>query len=144
LRVLRHARPPYIATVAALVYAHPADHLLRQLKYRGRLASPIGLPPLASAVRARLEARMPGEHPERVVALPLPARQRERGFNQAGKSRNASRARWHCHLHRRSNALSPDRRRQRFPGASEDTMCATRSRRAAMSGARVSRWSTMS
>jgi ComF family protein len=77
--------PPYIATVAALAYAHPADHLLRQLKYRGRLAlAHWAAAALASAVRARLEARVPGEYPDRVVALPLArARQRERGFNQA-------------------------------------------------------------
>jgi ComF family protein len=74
--------PPYALTVAALVYTFPADRLLQQLKYGGRLAlADWAGTELADAVRASLAGR-PG--PDHIVALPLAtARQRERGFNQA-------------------------------------------------------------
>ena len=73
---------PYAATVAAFAYAFPLDRLVQGLKYRGQLAlAGWFATALGSAVRARGAA-----WPDRVVALPLsPARQRERGFNQAGE-----------------------------------------------------------
>ncbi len=74
--------PPYALTIAALVYAFPADRLLQQLKYGGRLAlADWAGHALAIAARASLAGR---PRPDRIVALPLAtARQRERGFNQA-------------------------------------------------------------
>jgi ComF family protein len=77
--------PPYMAVVAALVYAFPADRLLQQLKYGGRLAlADWAAATLAASVEAALARRTLNARPDRVVALPLAvARQRERGFNQA-------------------------------------------------------------
>lgn len=77
--------PPFAATIAALVYAWPVDRLLQRMKYRGELALADWAGTIvAAAVRGRLDARVDGETPDRVVALPLArARQRERGFNQA-------------------------------------------------------------
>jgi len=72
----------FAATVAAHAYAFPLDQLVRALKYEHRLelAQPLG-ETLAEALfrspdsLARVDA---------IVPLPLaPARQRERGFNQA-------------------------------------------------------------
>jgi ComF family protein len=59
--------------------------LLQRIKYQGRLAlADWAGAALAAAVVADLARRREGERPDRVVALPLaPARQRERGFNQA-------------------------------------------------------------
>jgi len=77
--------PPWALTIAALVYAFPADRLLQQLKYGGRLAlADWAGDALAVAVRASLAGRREPARPDRIVALPLAAaRQRERGFNQA-------------------------------------------------------------
>ena len=77
--------PPWSRAIAALVYAFPADRLLIELKYGGRLAlADWAGTTLAAAVDASLAARGPGDRPDCMVALPLsPARQRERGFNQA-------------------------------------------------------------
>jgi predicted amidophosphoribosyltransferase len=77
--------PPFAATVAALVYAFPTDRLMQRIKYGGRLAlAEWAGSLLAAAVGPVLDRRAPGDRPERIVALPLaPARQRERGFNQA-------------------------------------------------------------
>jgi ComF family protein len=83
-RCLAHP-PPYAATVAAFVYAFPVDRLLQQLKYGGQLALAdwAGTALAQAAGRAR-DARNAEARPEWLVALPLaPARQRERGFNQA-------------------------------------------------------------
>jgi ComF family protein len=68
--------PPFAATFAAFAYAFPVDRLLQGLKYRGAL-SYAGY--LADALADVAQSR-----PDLVIALPLhPARQRERGFNQA-------------------------------------------------------------
>ena len=73
------ARPPqFDATVAALVYAFPADVLVHALKYRGELA-------LAPLLGGLLATALPPD--ARVdVALPVPLsaqRLRGRGYNQA-------------------------------------------------------------
>ncbi len=76
------APPPYSATVAAFAYAFPVDRLLQRIKYGGRIAlANWAGSSLAAAVRGTLADR---DRPDRIVALPLaPARQRDRGFNQA-------------------------------------------------------------
>jgi ComF family protein len=73
-------QPPYSATIAALVYAFPVDRLLQALKYGGHLAlADWAAEALAAAVASRGASAV-----DVIVALPLaPARQRERGFNQA-------------------------------------------------------------
>ncbi len=72
--------PPYVRSLAALAYAPPVDHLVKELKFDGRLA------------RARLLGSLLAEYLEgcgvqgcqRIVPVPLhPSRLRERGFNQA-------------------------------------------------------------
>jgi len=77
--------PPFAATIAALVYAFPADRLLQRIKYGGRLAlAEWAGAVLATTVGPVLSRRAPGERPGQIVALPLAeARQRQRGFNQA-------------------------------------------------------------
>jgi ComF family protein len=68
--------PPFAATCAAFVYTFPIDRLLHALKYRGALA-------YADYFAGAL-ARTVAKDPDLLVPLPLaPARQRERGFNQA-------------------------------------------------------------
>jgi ComF family protein len=72
--------PPFAAAIAAWTYAFPVDRLLQALKYGGvlALAEPLA-DELACAVRRRHDSRA-----DAIVALPLsPARQRQRGFNQA-------------------------------------------------------------
>lgn len=82
--------PPFGAAIAPWVYAFPVDRLVHAFKYGGQLAL---AEPFALALVAAIErrARPP---PDVVVALPLtPARQRERGFNQAGEiARRVARA----------------------------------------------------
>jgi ComF family protein len=77
------AKPPrFTATVAAHAYAFPLDRLVQALKYAHRLevAQPLG-DALADALQ-RSPASLAGV--AAIVPLPLsPARQRERGFNQA-------------------------------------------------------------
>jgi ComF family protein len=77
--------PPYGGTVAAFAYAFPVDRLLQGLKYGGRIAlAQWAGAALATTVRATFARRTDRARPDRIVALPLtPARQRERGFNQA-------------------------------------------------------------
>ena len=71
-------RPAYDRVVAALVYAFPADALVRTLKYRGGLAC---ARPLAAALADALDSE---PYPDLVMPMPLaPRRLRERGFNQA-------------------------------------------------------------
>ena len=72
-------RPPHFdAAIAAYVYAFPLDRLLQAYKYGGRLAYADFF---AAELAHRTANRVP---PDVVVALPLaPARQRERGFDQA-------------------------------------------------------------
>ncbi|MEO8303836.1 MAG: ComF family protein [Betaproteobacteria bacterium] len=81
-----HDPPPFEATVAALVYAFPVDRLVQRIKYGGSIAlAHWAGTELAATVCAKLERNDPGNRPQRIVALPLSAaRQRERGFNQAG------------------------------------------------------------
>ncbi|MDX1374517.1 MAG: ComF family protein [Burkholderiales bacterium] len=73
------AKPPlYDATVAALVYAFPADVLVQSLKYRGELA-------LAPLLGELLAAALPADAGVDIM-LPVPLsgrRLRERGYNQA-------------------------------------------------------------
>ena len=72
--------PPFAATVAAWRYAFPVDQLLQAFKYGSALAL---AEPLAAELCAALRRR-PDARAEAIVALPLsPARQRQRGFNQA-------------------------------------------------------------
>jgi ComF family protein len=77
--------PPWSRATAALIYAFPADRLLQQLKYGGRLAlADWAGETLAAAIGGRLGMRPARQRPDRIVALPLASlRQRERGFNQA-------------------------------------------------------------
>ena len=77
--------PPFAATVAAFVYAFPVDRLLQQFKYGERLAlADWAAADLAAAVAASLAGHHDAGRPDFVCAVPLsPARQRERGFNQA-------------------------------------------------------------
>jgi ComF family protein len=74
--------PPLDFAVAAFRYAFPVDRMIQALKYRGTLAMADGLADaLAIAVRRAGIARV-----DALVALPLAAaRQRARGFNQAGE-----------------------------------------------------------
>lgn len=68
--------PAFDATLAALRYGYPIDHLVQDLKFRRRLAS-------AGFFAA---AMLAGAHPTGDLVLPVPlsrARLRERGFNQA-------------------------------------------------------------
>jgi ComF family protein len=70
------APPHYDATVAALVYAFPADALIHALKFRGELA-------LAPLLAGLLAERIPAAA-DFVIPVPLSAgRLRERGYNQA-------------------------------------------------------------
>jgi ComF family protein len=77
--------PPFAATVAPFIYAFPVDRLLQQFKYGGRLAfAEWAAEELATAAAGALAARDGADRPAVVAAVPLaPARQRERGFNQA-------------------------------------------------------------
>ena len=72
--------PPFAATVAPYRYASPVDHLIWQLKFRGRLAPARTLGRLlADAVRGR-----EGPLPECLVPVPLHRRRlASRGYNQA-------------------------------------------------------------
>ena len=71
--------PAFDATVAVHPYAFPVDELVQALKYGGRLALAEWA---AEGLCAALSGRDPA--PEILIAMPLsPARQRERGYNQA-------------------------------------------------------------
>lgn len=74
----RRHPPPFFSTTAALGYAEPADRLVIDLKFRGRL-------PAARLLGTLLgDALTDVEPPEALLPVPLhPARLRERGFNQA-------------------------------------------------------------
>ena len=76
--------PPFAFAFAAFVYAFPLDRMLHAFKYGGRLAHAHFF---ATALAERV-ARRPASAPwpDALVALPLaPARQRERGFDQAAE-----------------------------------------------------------
>jgi len=79
-----HAALPWDSTrdetLAALLYEHPVDEMIRELKYQGVIAhARVFGALLAEKVRAR-----GGALPGLLVPVPLhPARFRERGFNQA-------------------------------------------------------------
>ena len=77
--------PPFATTVAPFVYAFPVDRLLQQFKYAGRLAfAEWAAMALAAAAAEAFAGREDDAGPAVVAAVPLaPARQRERGFNQA-------------------------------------------------------------
>ena len=77
--------PPWAATIAAFVYAYPVDRLLQALKYGGRVAlAEFAGAELAATIAASLRADRSARRLRLVCALPLsPARQRERGYNQA-------------------------------------------------------------
>lgn len=72
--------PPFAATIAPYHYAAPVDHLIWQLKFRGRLAPARTLGRLlADAGRDREDSL-----PECLVPVPLHRRRLgERGYNQA-------------------------------------------------------------
>ncbi|MEO8740944.1 MAG: ComF family protein [Casimicrobiaceae bacterium] len=90
------AHPPaFDATVAAYAYAFPVDRLIQAFKYRGHLALAEWCAVAIIAARARRTATVP----PRLIALPLsPARQRERGYNQAAEIARQIAARTHATL----------------------------------------------
>jgi ComF family protein len=70
------APPAFDATLAPLRYAYPIDRLVRNLKFRSRLAS----------ADFFAQCMLAGAHPDGALIMPVPlSRQhlRERGFNQA-------------------------------------------------------------
>lgn len=76
----RRRPPPFDRTRAAFGYEAPVSHLLRELKFRGRLANGR----LLGELMAEALAAHPEPRPDLLVPVPLhPARQRRRGFNQA-------------------------------------------------------------
>ena len=72
------AQPPsFDATLAALLYAFPADAMVHALKFRSELA-------LAPLMAALLANQIPRHPVDCVIGVPLsPERLRERGYNQA-------------------------------------------------------------
>ncbi len=76
---LRHP-PRYARTLTLCRYANPADHLIKQLKFQGKLAHARLLGELLAAQLAtRIETL-----PQRIIPVPLHrTRLRERGFNQS-------------------------------------------------------------
>ena len=72
--------PPFALTIAAWRYGFPADRLLQAFKYGTALA-------LADVFARAIVDAVVARHaplPDRIAAVPLaPARQRQRGFNQA-------------------------------------------------------------
>ena len=72
--------PPFAQTLAAWRYGFPADRLLQAFKYGAALAlADVFARAIIDAVVAQQAPR-----PDRIAAVPLaPARQRNRGFNQA-------------------------------------------------------------
>lgn len=73
--------PPFAATLAPFASRSPVDRLLYALKNHRRLALAAWA---ADAILDERERRAFASRPERLVALPLsPARERDRGYNQA-------------------------------------------------------------
>lgn len=76
----QHRQPPFDRTTALYHYRPPLDFLLKRMKF----SSDLGLPPLFAAQLAQRLLQRPDPLPQLLVPVPLhPARQRERGFNQA-------------------------------------------------------------
>jgi len=72
--------PPFDRVIAPLRYAAPADTLIHEFKFRGRLASGRLLADLMA------DALHPQPRPQLLLPVPLhPRRLRERGFNQANE-----------------------------------------------------------
>ena len=118
--------PPFSRSVAAWIYAFPVDRLVQALKYGGRLAL---AEPLGDALAAAVLAT-PRALPQVVVPLPLaPARQRERGFNQAHEIARRVAARIAVPL-----AAGLDRRGDAPPQASLPWSARARNVRAAFAG----------
>ncbi len=78
-------RPPaFAAAFAAFEYAFPLDRMLHAFKYGGRLSHADFFAAALAEQVAQRPASLPW--PDALVALPLaPARQRERGFDQAAE-----------------------------------------------------------
>lgn len=74
--------PAFDATEALFHYRPPVDYLVKRLKFSGELA----LGPLLGELLAVHIGRRTGPLPQQLIPVPLhPARQRERGFNQAAE-----------------------------------------------------------
>ncbi len=123
--------PPFAATVAALVYAFPADRLLQQLKYGGRLAfADWAADELAAAALAALRSRDASARPDCVVAAAARARAPAGARLQPGprdrRARGAAR-----------RPAAPARARARPPAARRRPRCRGRRRKANVRGAFV-------
>lgn len=73
-------RPVFTSTIAPLLYAHPVDYLIKQIKFHNKLAAARGLGMLLA------EAVLQESQPLADVIIPVPlhhSRLRQRGFNQA-------------------------------------------------------------
>lgn len=82
-RCLTHP-PPFDAALAAFAYAFPVDRLLQRFKYAGVLSLSEWAATAWVEAFTTARRRAPIELPDIIVPVPLtPARQRERGFNQA-------------------------------------------------------------
>ncbi|HEX7011095.1 MAG TPA: ComF family protein [Steroidobacteraceae bacterium] len=76
-----HERPPYESSFVPFRYVYPLDHLVRSLKFHGRLACGRVLGWLFAQ---RLLSARTEPLPQFVIPVPLaPRRYRERGYNQA-------------------------------------------------------------
>lgn len=106
-------------------YAHPVDHLVRSLKFRGELAPARIAGLLLAEARSQCEER---QLPHAIVPVPLhPTRLRLRGFNQslaiahfAGRALNIpvdSRVLERCVLTAEQSRLSAELRRKNVTGA---------------------------
>lgn len=74
------APPPFGQTFALFRYAHPVDHLIRQLKFNRRLVNARLLAALMVSALLQREQRLP----ELIVPVPLHRKRLvERGYNQA-------------------------------------------------------------
>lgn len=73
-------RPVFTSSIAPLLYAHPVDYLIKQIKFHDNLAAARGLGMLLA------EAILDESQPQADVIIPVPlhhSRLRQRGFNQA-------------------------------------------------------------
>ena len=79
----RSGPAPLELSFAPFAYAHPVDHLVHALKYRGQLAT---ARVLGDLLLRRIEAAGLGAGIDALVPVPLhPARQAGRGFNQSAE-----------------------------------------------------------